>query len=999
MSIALNSFISIDYANPHHVSRETEAFLADLTVLVKHAPPDAEVTARLHPWLGKPETRLRAARLRVAMRPTKAVGEPEDYIQRLLTARVKADSFDPDCIQIMEDQLDRAPDDFFWENFMGRLLTAEQKNRIRSKLARVIGRGNRNPYLKVADYHLTRGDLPAFGTKGDLSGLLENDARLSLALILYLQGDRSEAAAVCRESIAHAARWGDTWAETEGWLLLGQFQRVIGGEPGAGSCLQRARHLIDGFPLHSLRQKAWFLEGLLAVDHRDMDQAADAFRKIIPPGLRPAETIVAASALNNLGYIYDERGEFRRALRCYDRVLPFFGRTRDRRSLAMTLLNRGALWEKMNVLDRARQDYRQLLEVEGIEQEPDLRLMALGNLGNILAREEDYDAAESLLREAFLLAEQAGDSDEMLLKGSNLILLYLLQDRLERAAELIGTCERIPVTDRRTLGSLLLRWMKARYSLARDDLPSARRQLSPLAEEFRQAGADYALWDLLYMEGILLEREGRWDEALECYRQSLHRIERIQDACEEPFYQLHYLTNCRDVLERSLNLLTGALHDPPRSAGLALDLMDRYRCRVLRQQLPNQQRGGVNEANEVNLENIQRFLRHRNAAAWVFFEGARDVYYLALDDRDIHFGILAPRQELTDGVAIWLNCLANADGSGTGQTGHGITRRLVHPDMQRVAKGCAELMIMPDGFLHQVPFDLLELAENRQWGTLFSKGKRLFFLPSWEFALTHSLKEAGAMEQGGYLGIYGEEYAGHGLDRLSWSRWEVEIGASAFPWTTAALVAGKEFSTNERLHELHRRQWTMIHIAAHVEANQSRPWEGAVILHENDARRVVQGTEELERLPWQAELVLLSGCSTMQGRSYAGEGILNVARSVLVSGSRSVLGTLWAVNDRAAYQFMVYFYEGLNHANGRTGEALRYAKERMLATPEFHDPLYWSGYVLYGAPLAIDLPSPAEPSLLQEGWILLPLGLAAGMGILHIFRRRIRRAIRMKPSS
>jgi CHAT domain-containing protein/Tfp pilus assembly protein PilF len=123
---------------------------------------------------------------------------------------------------------------------------------------------------------------------------------------------------------------------------------------------------------------------------------------------------------------------------------------------------------------------------------------------------------------------------------------------------------------------------------------------------------------------------------------------------------------------------------------------------------------------------------------------------------------------------------------------------------------------------------------------------------------------------------------------------------------------------------------------------------------------------ELPRL----ELVVLSACETGLGKSAGGEGLLGLQRAFQVAGARTVIASLWKVDDRATQALMAEFYkeawneksaiskaEALRRAQlallkgtiaggklrglGKTSEKLPKGEVRL-------PPLYWAAFVLSG---------------------------------------------------
>ena len=59
------------------------------------------------------------------------------------------------------------------------------------------------------------------------------------------------------------------------------------------------------------------------------------------------------------------------------------------------------------------------------------------------------------------------------------------------------------------------------------------------------------------------------------------------------------------------------------------------------------------------------------------------------------------------------------------------------------------------------------------------------------------------------------------------------------------------------------------------------------------------------------ELVMLSACRTALGNAHGGEGMLSVQRAFHVAGAKTVIATLWNVDDEATSQLVARFYTNL----------------------------------------------------------------------------------------
>jgi CHAT domain-containing protein len=127
---------------------------------------------------------------------------------------------------------------------------------------------------------------------------------------------------------------------------------------------------------------------------------------------------------------------------------------------------------------------------------------------------------------------------------------------------------------------------------------------------------------------------------------------------------------------------------------------------------------------------------------------------------------------------------------------------------------------------------------------------------------------------------------------------------------------------------------------------------------------------EIADLSLPCDLITLSACETGRGKLVAGEGVLGLPRLFFSAGARSVLMTLWKVDDKFASEFMPQFYDGLLNQKLLKIEALAEAKRLTLGGKStergiyYQHPFYWASFVLYG-----------EPGVGSHGLLSRPIGL------------------------
>jgi CHAT domain-containing protein/tetratricopeptide (TPR) repeat protein len=99
-------------------------------------------------------------------------------------------------------------------------------------------------------------------------------------------------------------------------------------------------------------------------------------------------------------------------------------------------------------------------------------------------------------------------------------------------------------------------------------------------------------------------------------------------------------------------------------------------------------------------------------------------------------------------------------------------------------------------------------------------------------------------------------------------------------------------------------------------------------------------------LPVPADLVTLSACQTGLGQ-ISGDGVIGLSRSFLVAGARSVLVSLWNVNDQATAALMTAFYQAYIELDDKA-LALQKAMIAVRSMPGFEHPRYWAPFLVVG---------------------------------------------------
>jgi CHAT domain-containing protein len=97
------------------------------------------------------------------------------------------------------------------------------------------------------------------------------------------------------------------------------------------------------------------------------------------------------------------------------------------------------------------------------------------------------------------------------------------------------------------------------------------------------------------------------------------------------------------------------------------------------------------------------------------------------------------------------------------------------------------------------------------------------------------------------------------------------------------------------------------------------------------------------------DLVVLSACQTGVGESRNGEGVYGLKRAFQRAGAKTVIMSLWAVDDQVTLELMSAFYRELEAGSSKS-EALRTAARSIRNQAEYAHPFYWAAFVLAGDP-------------------------------------------------
>ena len=168
-----------------------------------------------------------------------------------------------------------------------------------------------------------------------------------------------------------------------------------------------------------------------------------------------------------------------------------------------------------------------------------------------------------------------------------------------------------------------------------------------------------------------------------------------------------------------------------------------------------------------------------------------------------------------------------------------------------------------------------------------------------------------------------------------------------------APLTGKEATKDEVLKRI--GSVALVHIAAH-----GKMGSGEILLAPNPERKdsyleeknYVLKIADVHAVQLRARLVVLSCCHSGEGEVKA-EGVVGIARAFLGAGARSVLASLWAIDDEATMEFMKRFYQHLSNGKS-TSVSLNQAMKCLRESSKFNEVKYWAPFILIGDDVTLE---------------------------------------------
>jgi CHAT domain-containing protein len=600
---------------------------------------------------------------------------------------------------------------------------------------------------------------------------------------------------------------------------------------------------------------------------------------------------VAAQAHGNLGSVYGYLGEFELAFEHQGKAAEIFERIGARSNLMTALGELGLLYDRQDQFPKAIASYKRAFEIS-LDLNSKLTAARLaGNLSLTYLKTKQLDAAEEWNKRAFSLATEIDARDLLPLSERNRALIAFERGRLEDAARI---CESLLQTNRDQAD---IRWSV--YDLL-GEIDVARKRFAKANEEF---------------EAALKIIEGTRSDLSAPYRITL--LSRLI-----PFYQEY----------------VDALVVQSDDAG-ALRVVESSRARVLTERMGRE----LKPEQFPNQAALRQFARSTKSSLLSFWFAPNRSFAWLISASGVRRFSLPPAGEVEALVTRYRDVVEHSltdPIAANDSSGAALWKKLLAEIAPEIPKG-SRLIVIPDGPLHRV--NLETMINPAPAPHYWIEDVEIAIAPS--IAIAAYKPAAVPRHVPALLLIGAPDYSGTTYSPLPKAASELSDIQSQFVGAPQKVFTGA-LASPAAYAQAGPAGFSLIHFAAHAEANAEMPLESAIVLSRQGGRDKLYAHDVID-IPINADLVTISACRSAGARTYAGEGLIGFAWAFLQAGARNVVAGLWDVSDTSTEALMGRFYAGLSSRQDPVS-ALRSAKLALLkGDMSYRKPFYWAPFQAY----------------------------------------------------
>ena len=279
-----------------------------------------------------------------------------------------------------------------------------------------------------------------------------------------------------------------------------------------------------------------------------------------------------------------------------------------------------------------------------------------------------------------------------------------------------------------------------------------------------------------------------------------------------------------------------------------------------------------------------------------------------------------------------------------------------------------DLIIIPDGLLSAIPFDLLFSSDDDPSGS-GPEGfpSYLLFQHSISYEYSATLYAEKNQNSNGVISkvlAFAPEYGTQKTTNITPNQYRQQdsLVLNPLPWAKQEIkyikkwLPGKVISGNRATEFCFKKEasgYDILHLSMHTVLNDRDPMYSKLVF--SGATDTIEdgylNTWELYNLSLKAKIAVLSACNTGAGMIHHGEGIMSLARGFKFAGVPILVTTGWEIEDHSGSEIMRLFYRYLRKGQP-VNTALKNAKITFLQnTDRLHaDPYFWAGFSIIGKP-------------------------------------------------
>ncbi len=158
-------------------------------------------------------------------------------------------------------------------------------------------------------------------------------------------------------------------------------------------------------------------------------------------------------------------------------------------------------------------------------------------------------------------------------------------------------------------------------------------------------------------------------------------------------------------------------------------------------------------------------------------------------------------------------------------------------------------------------------------------------------------------------------------------------------------------ASEENLSQKNLSEYQYLVFATHGILDSTVPYihEPALVLTQtglNDSQNGFLTLGKVMQLKLQADMVALTACQTGLGKHISGEGVMGLGRAFQYAGAKSVLVSLWSVDENSTTLLIEKFFEYLK--SGKSNRESIHLARKHIRSQGYDHPFFWTPFILIG---------------------------------------------------